>query len=423
MNLKDSHALRSYNGCDATKTRPDFVVIAARDHCHADSSSVELAPRRNETRMPAPSGPVPIAFCITELDRGGAERALCQLVLGLDRQSWLPRVYCLGPNGHFADVLEAGGVTVECFGGRGLLSFPRVLLRLTRALRRFRPALLQTFLFHGNMVGRIAARLAAVPIVVSGIRVADRRSRWYGRLDRWTNGLVNHNVCVSRGVADFSIHETGLQPGKVSVIPNGVHCELFAHAMPADLTSLGIRPDAPVVITVGRLEEQKGIGDLLRAAAEVLRERSDCQFLIVGDGRDRASLEALASSLGIATSIRFTGSRDDVPSLLKAASMFVLPSLWEGMPNALLEAMAAGLPVIATAVEGSGEVIQHEATGLLVEPANPHQLSQAILRLLRTPDVSAKLAGAAQASVASTFTEKVVVAAYDDLYHRLLSQR
>ena len=373
--------------------------------------------------MTAPSGPIPIAFCITELDRGGAERALSQLVLGLDHKSWLPRVYCLGPRGHFADVLEAGGVTVECFDGRGLLSFPRVLLRLTRALRRFRPALLQTFLFHGNLTGRIAARLASVPVVVSGIRVADRRSRWYGRLDRWTNGLVNHNVCVSQGVADFVILATGLQPGKVSVIPNGVHCELFAHAMPADLTSLGIRPDAPVVITVGRLEVQKGIADLLRAAAEVLRERSDCQFLIVGDGRDRASLEALAASLGIAESVRFTGSRADVPSLLKAASMFVLPSLWEGMPNALLEAMAAGLPVIATAVEGSREVIDSDVTGLLVEPANPLQLSQAILRLLRSPVISAKLACAAQISVASTFTETGVVAAHDSLYRRLLSQR
>jgi glycosyltransferase involved in cell wall biosynthesis len=373
--------------------------------------------------MSAPSTPVPIAFCITELDRGGAERALCQLVLGLDRRAWLPRVYCLGPRGHFADVLEAGGVTVECFDGRGLLSFPRVLIRLTRALRRFRPALLQTFLFHGNLLGRIAARLASVPIVVSGIRVADRRSRWYGRWDRWTNGLVDHNVCVSQGVAAFAINESGLNPGKISVIPNGVNCELFARAQPTDLSPFGIRPEVPVVITVGRLEEQKGIAYLLRAAVDVLRERTDSRFLIVGDGPDRASLEALAASLGIAESVTFTGVRSDVPGLLKAADVFVLPSLWEGMPNALLEAMAAGLPCIATAVEGSQEVIESDVTGLLVSPANSAQLSQAILRLFRAPDDAARFAAAAQSISSKYFTETLATAAYDRLYRKLLSQR
>ena len=412
--------------------------------------------------MSAVPRPVPIAFCITDLDRGGAERALSQLVLGLDRQAWLPRVYCLGPRGHFTDVLEAAGVTVECFGGRGLLSFPRVLVRLSRALRRFRPAVLQTFLFHANLVGRIAGRLAGVPIIVSGIRVADRRSRWYGRLDRWTNRLVNHNVCVSQGVADFAIREMGLPPNKQSVIPNGVNFELFANAFPTDLSSLGIRPvtggltpprseennsslgirtftggltppraedalappgSAEIVITVGRLEEQKGIVHLLHAASAVLCERPECQFLIVGDGHDRASLEALAASLGIARSVWFLGSRSDVPRLLKAASVFVLASLWEGMPNALLEAMAAGLPVIATAVEGSREVIQSGENGLLVSAANPVELSQAILKLLSEPDVSARLARSAQLIVANKFAESGVVATYDSLYRRLMSNR
>ena len=397
--------------------------------------------------MSAVPSPIPIAFCITELDRGGAERALSQLVLGLDRQAWLPRVYCLGPRGHFTDILEAGGVGVECFGGHGLWSFPRVLLRLTTALRRFRPAILQTFLFHGNLAGRIAGRLAGVPVIVSGIRVADRRSRWYGRLDRWTNGLVNHNVCVSQGVADFAIGETGLSSNKVSVIPNGVNFELFANAIPVDLSSLGIPASArgltpprseeseataggltpprseEIVITVGRLEEQKGIVHLLRAVPAVLSQRPHCQFLIVGDGHDRVSLQALAASLGIAGSVTFVGAQSDVPRLLKASSVFVLASLWEGMPNALLEAMAAGLPVIATAVEGSREVIQSGVNGLLVAPANPLELSQAILRLLSEPDVAARLAKAAQLIIADKFTETRVVAAYDDLYRRLMSIR
>jgi glycosyltransferase involved in cell wall biosynthesis len=372
--------------------------------------------------MTAAAEPVPIAFCITELDRGGAERALCQLVLGLDRRAWQPRVYCLGPRGHFTDVLEAGGVPVQCLNGHGLLSLPRVLWQLTRALRRSRPVILQTFLFHGNLAGRLAGRLAGVPIVVSGIRVADRRSRWYGRLDHWTNRLVDHNVCVSEGVADFAIQETGLNAAKISVIPNGVNFDAFAQSTPTDLNPFGIRTDAPVVITVGRLEEQKGIEYLLRAAVTVLQSRPDCQFLIVGDGHDRASLHALAATLGIDRRVWFVGSRDDVPGLLRASTVFVLPSLWEGMPNALLEAMAAGVPVIATAVEGSREIVQSEHSGLLVPPADPGELSQAILRLLNDPDLARGFSVAAQLDIQKRFSESSVVLHYDELYRRLLAR-
>jgi len=381
---------------------------------------LHLRPLPDDIRMCAASQPVPIAFCITELDRGGAERALSRLVLGLDRQRWSPHVYCLGPRGHYVDVLEVAGIPVHCLNGRGLWSLPRIVCQLTMAFRRLRPALLQTFLFHGNLIGRIAARLASIPVVVSGIRVAERRSRWYGRLDRWTNGLVDHNVCVSQGVAEFSIQETGLKSGKISVIPNGVDYELFSQAVPADLSEIGLAADRPVVITVARLEEQKGISDLLQAAVRVVHDRPDCQFLIVGDGRDRIALEAQAASLGIADAIHFTGARGDVPALLKASSVFVLPSLWEGMPNALLEAMAAGLPVVATAVEGSREIVRSNETGLLVEPRNPAMLSEAILRLLRDPDFSDKIASQSQHIVRKSFTEQSVVAAYCDLYERIM---
>ena len=370
--------------------------------------------------MTIESAPIPIAFCITELDRGGAERALSQLVLGLDRAEWLPRVYCLGPRGHFADVIEAGGVVVECFGGTGVMSLPRVMVRLTLALRRFRPALLQTFLFHANIVGRIAGRLARVPRIVSGIRVADRRSRWYGRLDRWTNGLVDHNVCVSQGVADFSILETGLAPSKLTVIPNGVDDKLFASATLADLTPLGVPHGSPVFITVGRLEEQKGIDLLLTAASLVLRDHADCHFLIVGEGCDRAALESQARQLGIANTVHFVGRRDDVPNLLKASTAFVLPSRWEGMSNALLEAMAVGLPVVATAVEGSSELIRSGETGRLVPAGHPEELASAVRSVFDEAGRAREMALAAQALVKKYYTASATVSAYDELYRRLI---
>lgn len=368
----------------------------------------------------AESDPIPIAFCITELDRGGAERALSQLVLGLNRKEWLPRVFCLGPRSHFVDVIESGGVAVECFGGTGVTSLPRVLIKLTLALRRFRPAVLQTFLFHANIIGRIAGRLARVPRIVSGIRVADRRSRWYGRIDRWTNGFVDHNVCVSQGVADFSINETGLSSHKLSVIPNCVDYELFAAASPTDLTQFGIPSGSPVCVTVGRLEEQKGIDVLLTAAALLLSDHRNCHFLIVGDGCDRVALESQARQLGVANSVHFVGSRDDVASLLAASTLFVLPSRWEGMSNALLEAMATGLPVVATAVEGSSELVRSGETGLLVSANDSNALAAAIHELLEHPRLSCEMASKSQGIVRSDYTAVSVVRTYCDLYRQLI---
>ena len=371
--------------------------------------------------MPSPAQPIPIAFCITELDRGGAERALCQLVLGLDRTRWQPRVYCLGPRSHFVSLLEEGGVTVECFDGRGILSLPSVLTRLTRSLRRFRPAILQSFLFHANLLGRIAGRIARVPHIISGIRVAERQCRWHGRLDYWTNWLVDHNVCVSRGVADFTIESTGLRPGKLSVIPNGVDFDQFAAATPTDRKSLGIPNAARIIITVGRLQQQKGISFLLDAAAEVCRDAPDCHFLIVGEGPDRDRLETMSNQRGIANRVHFLGGRNDVPNLLAASDLFILPSLWEGMPNSLLEAMAAGLPVIATAVEGSREVIHSGVNGLLVPPASSEKLATGIFSVLNNPEFSERLAKESQHTVQNRFTTDAATRAYEALYQEILS--
>lgn len=364
--------------------------------------------------------PIPVAFCITELDRGGAELAMTQLVLGLDRTEWLPRVYCLGPQSYFAEVIRSGGVNVECFNAAGMTTLPRVLIQLTMAFRRFRPALLQTFLFHGNLIGRLAGRLARVPRIVSGIRVADRHNHWHGHLDRFTNALVDHNVCVSDGVAEFAISHSGLNAQKISVIPNGVDFNRFAAAEPANLQQFGIPNGATTLITVGRLEEQKGIDILLRAASVVLTNSPSTHFLIVGDGPDRQDLQSLAKRLGIANSVHFVGARDDVPGLLAASTVFVLPSRWEGMPNALLEAMSAGLPVIATAAEGSRDLVHTGRTGMLVTPGLWDELAKVIQQTLGQMPAAKKMAISAQSLVNECYTTEIVSTAYGNLYRRLL---
>lgn len=326
-----------------------------------------------------------IAFGITELDPGGAERMLTELVTRLDRTEWEPHVFCLGPPAHYAQVLAELQVPVTCFGGRGMKSAPGIVWKWSRALRQLQPEILYTWLFHANFLGRIAGRWAGVPTIISGIRVAERRTPWHGRLDRWTNFLVDRNVCVSRGVANFMEQTVGLDPRKTVVIPNGIDLEQFRDALPTELTEFGIPAGSRVLISIGRLEPQKGIDVLLRAIPAITANFPDVHFLIVGDGADRAALEQLAASLGVTQRVHWAGRRDDVPQLLAASTALVLPSRWEGMPNVVLESMAAARPVVACQVEGVEELVIRGQTGWLVPPENPTAISEAVGELLRDP--------------------------------------
>ena len=377
--------------------------------------------------MPSSSSPIPIAFCITDLDVGGAERALVNLVTRLDRREWSPVVFCLSGRGALVRELESAHVPVTCLGANrddGFFRRLRTVWRLARELRALspRPRLLQTFLFHANLAGRIAGRLAGIKRIVSGIRVAEKRARWHLCLDWLTNWLVDLNVCVSQSVADFTRERGRLRASKIIVVPNGVEYERFAQAEPADLMSLGIPRESRVIVTVGRLDEQKGHRFLIEAFSSVLREHRDARLLIVGEGPLREELQALARQLGVDDAICFAGHRDDVPALLRASQYFVLPSLWEGMPNVVLEAMAAGVPVIATSVEGVLELIEPDRTGLVVKVGNAAEIASALNRLLGASELSKQLAQAAQQAVRERFTIDNSSKKYGQAYHQLLSR-
>jgi glycosyltransferase involved in cell wall biosynthesis len=367
--------------------------------------------------------PVRIAFAITELDIGGAERALVELVVGLPRDCWQPHVFCLGPWGPLATTLLDAGIPVTCFEALYLWDAPRVVWQLRRALVEFRPALLQTFLFHANVLGRVAGAWAGVPCVVSGVRVAERRGSWYALLDRWTNRWVTMNVCVSQGVAEFCRDVGGLDPRKLSVIPNGVDVAKLQREPPIDLAAEGFDPARPVCLTIGRLEHQKGIDLLLQAAASLATCEPAPQWLIIGDGPDRDRLVELAHSLGLGSNVRFLGRRGDVPRWLKGATLLVHPSRWEGMPNVVLEAMAAGCPVVATRAEGIAELIEDGVTGVSVPVEDSRALSEAIDRVLRQSDFRHDLSAAAQAKCAIEFTTSAMVDRYAALYQELLARQ
>ncbi|MSR58215.1 MAG: glycosyltransferase, partial [Planctomycetaceae bacterium] len=271
--------------------------------------------------------PTRIAFCITDLDPGGAERALVQLATRLDRGRWEPVVFCLSRPGDLVAVLKNAGISATCLGGRSAIDVG-IVSRLRHEFRRFDPTIVQTFLFHANLAGRLAACWARVPWCVSGIRVAEKRARWPLWLDRLTNRLVVTNVCVSQAVMEFSAEVAGLRRDKLTVIPNGVDFASFATAAPLDLSTLGVPAGSRTLVAVGRLDRQKGLQYLISAAASLKKRHPDLHFVLVGDGPERGRLTFQASQLGLSGRIHFAGWRPDVPRVLRAASGLVLPSLW-----------------------------------------------------------------------------------------------
>ena len=367
-----------------------------------------------------PPHPIRMAFCITELDLGGAERALTQLVLGLDKAIWEPRVYCLGPEAHFAGVLRDAGIPVVCLNGRGIRSSWRVLRELTAHLRDFQPALLQTFLFHANVLGILAATWAKIPKRVTGHRVADRRSPWYGRCEAWIDRWVTRRVCVSRGVADYLAQDFGIAREKLSVIPNSVDPSRF-EVPPADLSPYGVPSDAIPLLFVGRLEPQKGVDVLLATAASLKERHPALNWVLVGDGRFRGEYVRQVRATGLESVVHFLGPQADVPAFMRAAAGLVLPSRWEGMPNVVLEAMAAGLPVIATAVEGVVDLVESNRNGWVVTPDSVPALMAAVEEFLSRSDLRSQFARISQDIVVKEFTVDRMVRRYSDLYSELLA--
>jgi len=363
--------------------------------------------------------PIPIAFCITGLQPGGAERALVQIVKRLNRERWAPVVYSLTGTGPLLDELQLAGIPTEILNVKSSWDV-RIIWRLARKLKSQKPVLLQTFLFHANLAGRIAARLAGIKHTISGIRVSEKRKNGHLFMDRWTNWLVELNICVSQSVADFSVQQGKLAESKVTVIPNGVDFELYNNAEAMDLSLWGIPAAAKVVLFVGRLDPQKAPGNLLTAFDQFAVQNSEFHLLFVGDGPLKTELEQNASQLACAKRIHFAGWQSQIPQLMKASSCLVLPSLWEGMPNVVLEAMAAALPVISTVVDGVGELIQDGDQGTLVACDSPTEIQQALLELSTRPEEFQQMAVNAQNIVKKEFTWDSIAQKYELVYENLL---
>jgi glycosyltransferase involved in cell wall biosynthesis len=368
------------------------------------------------------SQPVSVFHLITELDQGGAQMALYRLLAHGDNGRFTPRVLCLY-NGDkvVAQQIRQLGIPVADLGMSGQWRLD-ALWRLYRILRKERPSILHCWMFHANVIGRLVGRLAGVPIVITARRNVEIGGPRREQIKRYTRHLDDAVIAVCELARQAEIERTAVNPQKVVTIYNGIN--LPAPAPLARLTELrselGLPLDAPVVICVSRLHRQKGHDDLLAAWKQVTAVHPSAHLLIVGDGERRAELAKMAAGQ---RHVHFTGQRNDAPDLLALSSLLVLPSLWEGLPNVVLEAMAAGLPVVATAVGGTPELIIHNETGLLVPPQNPDALAQAIVQLLDQPEQAARMGRNGRQRAAEQFTIERMAAQTEALYNRLLTEK
>jgi glycosyltransferase involved in cell wall biosynthesis len=293
-------------------------------------------------------------------------------------------------------------------------------LRCWSLMRGERVNAVETFTHDSNLLGIPLAWLSGIPVRIATFHgVIEGSSSWCKRLHAC---LINSRittvlVAVSERVREIAVGE-GIQPGNIVVIPNGIEIQ-DAVISPLHLRQdLGLPQDAPILLSVGRLTDQKGHDILIAAMPAVLAERANVMLVIVGDGPLHSALEQQVARLGLGGHVRLLGNRNDVRELLSLADIFVLPSRSEGLPLALLEAMGAGLPVIATRIAGAEEVVQEGENGLLVPPENHQALSQALLRLLADPSACRTMGRNGRELVKECYTLNRMCEAYLDLMNR-----
>jgi glycosyltransferase involved in cell wall biosynthesis len=365
-----------------------------------------------------------VALCITGLELGGAERCLTELATRVDRQKFVPVVYCLAsqPRREQASCvpsLNAAGVEVHFLNGQNVWQFPIVVQRLRQLLKAQKPHIIQTFLFHANVVGRIAARGLGAKAVISGIRVAERGTRWHLRVDRLTQQWVDRYVCVSQSVADFSAEQAGLSREKLVVIRNGIDLSKYPAAQRIDPAGLGIGVGRRLITFVGRLEPQKGVQWLIETAPKWLGSLPGCVLLLVGDGPLEHRLRAICQASGIADRVYFAGWRADVPEILAASDLLVLPSAWEGLPNVVLEAMASCRPVVATDVDGVRELLGPGAAEQTVRYGDSQAIADKLVTLIFNRDLAAAVGNENRRWAEQNFAISEMVRAYETLWESL----
>jgi glycosyltransferase involved in cell wall biosynthesis len=382
-----------------------------------------------------PSNDRRIWYLIPALSIGGTERTLVDLVNNIDHDRYDVTVWTIfDQNPLAAEVSDR--VRLRSLGVRGVtpsdreeyverarnpLEYVLAPLRFVRAVRAESPPVLQAFLPYDNFIACLAGAASPDTTIITGVRaVPDDRTPFRRALDRTAFALTDRIVPNSAAGAEFAIG-SGASSGKVEVIRNGRKLDRYdTPSSKALRDELGISGDGPIVGTIGRLIDRKGHQDLLSAWPGIRQRHPDSRLLVVGDGPEREPLVEYAATLGCGDSVQFLGFREDVPELLDCLDLFVFPSHYEGLPGSLLEAMAAGVPIVATAIGGNAELVASGKTGLLVPRRDPRGIEHAVDALLQDRDFAARVGSNAREDAHDRFTLETMVENFERFYEELL---
>ena len=363
---------------------------------------------------------IPVAVFLTRFEPGGTERQMTELIRRIDSARFKVHVACFHREGAWLPrVAERAASIVEfpidAFVRPGTLT---QLMAFVRWCRRERIAVVQTCDLYANIFGLPGALMAGVPVRIGSRRELNPdKTAAQIRLQRQAYRCAT-KVVANSAAARAILEQEGLATASIAVIPNGVDVASFPGRSP----DRAVRP-VRSIITVANLRPEKSHETLIAAAALLVGDFPALQFQIAGGGPRRAELEALVAARGLQKHFVFLGHRDDVPALLSAADIYVLPSRSEAFPNGAIEAMAAGLPVVASAVGGLLDLVHDGRTGMLVQPGHPEELAGALRRLVTDRPFAARIGEAAQAHVKERYSFGRMVKAFEDLYTAGLPSR
>jgi len=384
---------------------------------------------RTGSPEPADPPPVRVLYLIDSLGRGGAEHLMVVSLPHLQRAGVIAEVCALQERdgNPVAAEIRALGVPVRTLDIRRLRQWD-AYAQVKAAVRDSAPAVVHTQLEFANVLGSLVAHRMGLPSLATlhTLDTPDPRSRdhYRFRLMAWMlRRYARRVIAVSESARTHHLQRARLRPEWVITLYNGIDTGRFREVPPgtraAVRAELGIPGDAPLLVTVAIQREPKGIQHMLAALRAVAAVRPEVHYLLVGDGPHRPALEQIAAAAGIASHTVFAGTRDDIPALLAAADLFVLPSLTEALPTVIAEAMAAGLPVVATEVGGIPEMVAHGDSALLVPPADPGLLAEAVIRILSNPRQAAAMGRAGRRVAAERFDARRQAEALAEEYRRL----
>jgi len=359
---------------------------------------------------------------------GGVQQQLLSLLKAYSRERFNPIFCCLGPKEEIGKEIEETKIE---FIPLNKLRYNRfslgIVLELYRLMKKKQIHVVRTHRYRSNLYGRLAAFLAGVPVIIASVHDNYRTDKRPKRriMNRILSKITDKIVAVSEDVKEDIIRYDSIDPSKIEVIPNGIDVERFnPEKNTTDIRKeFSLEDDDIVIGFIGRIVPAKGLEYLLNALPYLKEEFKSIKLLIVGEGSLVEKLKESAKKNNIFDNILFTGRRRDIPEILASINIFVMPSIAEGLPNALLEAMAMGKPIVTTEVGGIPEIVKNGFNGLLVPPRDTLSLSKAIKELISNDRLAAKLGQAARDLVHDNLSIKAIAQKWQSLYLSILKEK